>query len=253
MRNHLKFIFISFLLLLPFVCNGQAKIYTRKMMMQDFLTSTTKVVLSGNSPLELTVRNEMTSKWRVSPFEFCNLEDYEKLKGDNSFYFLRLVAEDGVAFISLEKGGSEDNPDRSRRPFQIIQFPISLAGYMTGDEIIYMGAFLDIIQDFAEKAMESDITGYTSFFSSNTRSMEGKTIYLDSFKANEVFQKGQPDALIPIEIVPPVGSTYYRMLISADTHEVFYFTRGKVNGMKKDGFTIAEMRLFERRHAEIAE
>lgn len=221
--------------------------------MQDFLTSTTKVALSGNSPLELTVRNEVTSKWRVSPFEFCNLEEYEKLKEDNSFYFLRLVAEDGVAFLLLEKGGREDNPDRAKRPFQIIQFPISLAEYMTGDEAIYLGAFLDIIQDFAEKAMESDMTGYTGLFSSNTRSMEGKTIYLDSFKANEVFQKGQPDALIPIEIVPPVGSTYYRMIISADTHEIFFFMRGKVNGMKKSGFSIAELRLFERRHAEIVE
>lgn len=253
MRNNLRFIFISFFFLLPLVCNGQAKVYTKKMMMEDFLSSTTKVVLSGNSPLELTVRSEVTSKWRVSPFEFCNLEEYENLKEDNSFYFLRLVSEDGVAFLSLEKGGKEDNPDRSKRPFQIIQFPISLAKYMTGDEAIYMGAFLDIIQDFAEKAMISDMTGYAGLASFNMKSLEGKKIYLNSSLANEVFQKNRADAVVPIEIVPIEGGTYYKMLISADTHEIFYFTRGKVNGKKDNGFSLSELKLFKRRHGEIVE
>lgn len=251
MRNCLKLFFVLFIIFVPFLCHAQAKIYTKKAMLEDFLTSTTKVVLSGDSPLELAVRGEVTSRWRVSPYEFCSLEEYERIKTDNSLYFLRLVAGDGVVFLSLDKGGKENDPDRFRRPFEVIQFPIALDGYMTGDEAIYMGAFLDIIQDFAAKAMTSDMTGYAGLASYNTRNMSGKKVYLDSYLANEVFQKEEPDAIIPVLIVPVNGSTYYKMLISADTHEIFYFSRGKVSEKHEEGFTPAEKKLFERRHADI--
>ena len=52
--------------------SGQGKIYTRKMRLADFPTKTTKIVLEGNSFLELTLREEIAVHWRISPFDFCD-------------------------------------------------------------------------------------------------------------------------------------------------------------------------------------
>lgn len=250
-RLFLKLFAAVLLSLLPSLASGQAKVYTKRVLLEDFPTSTVKVVLSSESPLELAVKGEISSRWRVSPFEFCTVQEYEKLKTDNSFYFLRLVTMDGVAFLSLDKGGKEEDPDRAKRPLDVVMLPISLDGMMTGDEAIYMGAFLDIIQDFTLDAMKSDRVGYAGLSGYNLQSLQGKTIYLDGAMANEAFGKEEENAVVPVLIVPVNGSTYYKMLISADTHELCYFAKGKVKEKTKEGFTKAELKMFESRRANI--
>ena len=247
-------IFTSLSLLLPgTVCNGQANLYTKKMLLEDFSTRTTKIVLNGNSPLELAVKGEMASRWRLSPYEYCTVEEYNALAQDNSYYFLRLVSDDGTAFLQLSKGGREDDADRKKRPLEVVRIPISTDGMMTGDEAIYMGAFLDIIQYYTEQAMDSDRMGYSGLAGFNLTGMQGKTVYMDPERAAEAFQNEEEGAVVPVMIIPENGTTFYKMLIAADTNELLYYASGKLGKSRRAEFSKAELILIEKRHAVIVE
>ena len=79
--------FISLLvaLVLPLVAGAQAQINTKKVKISDFTEKITKVVLSGNSFFDSYFQEEISSRWRVSPYEFCTLEEFETLKTDDNY------------------------------------------------------------------------------------------------------------------------------------------------------------------------
>lgn len=233
---------------------GQAKVYTKKMLLEDFPTKTVKVVLGGSSPLEMTLQNEIASRWRISPYEFCSVEEYEKMKADNKFYFLRLVTEEGVAFLDLSKGGVEGNADRLLRPVHVVRLPIASAGDLSGEEIIYMGAFVDVLQKFTEEAIVSDRIGYAGLRNYNLRKLSDKNVYVKPEEALEKYQDGEMNALISINVSPTeytLKSKSYHMLISADTHEMFYYNEIKFKGPKDATPSDIELKSFENRHATV--
>ena len=73
-------------------------------------------MLSGDSILELALREEVTVHWRISPFEFCSPEEYGQLRSSNNYYFLTLAQEEGIAYLILSKGGKEDETESLRKP-----------------------------------------------------------------------------------------------------------------------------------------
>ena len=255
MKRRLTHLFLSLLLLaatLP-VC-GQGKIYTRKMRLADFPTKTTKIVLAGHSFLELTLREEIAAHWRISPFEFCDLEEYNRLKNSSSYYFLTLAQEDGLAYLILEKGGKKDDTDQLKRPFEVVRMPIASVDNPTGRELVFMGAFLDIIQRFTEEALVSDKVAYAGLESANRIHLRGRTVYLDPDAGDEAYLREEPGTLLTISIAPeePGPKTVcYKILISADTHELLSFERSRYKEPDDARFSDAEARRFERRGATV--
>lgn len=250
-RLGLLFIVVS-MLLVPTIAGAQAKVYTKKMLLADFPVRTTMVVLDGQSFLEMTLRSEITTRWVASPYEFCTSADYEARKNDCSFYFLRLVSDSGLVSLQLTKGGKADDPDRLKRPVDVVDVPVASEGAATGDEIVYMGAFVDMLQWFVGEAMESDRVGYSGLKSCNSGSMQGKTVYLDEDEARDRYQSSDPDAVVGIAIVPAeVGlkSMCCKMLISADDHELLYFSKEKYKGPADAAFSDKEIKSFSGRHA----
>ena len=59
-----------------------------------------------------------------------------------------------------EKGGKPDETDQLKKPFEVLRMPIASVDDPTGRELVFMGAFLDIIQRFTEEAMTSDRVAY---------------------------------------------------------------------------------------------
>lgn len=231
---------------------GQTKVYTKKMLLADFPTKTTKVVITGDSPLGIAIRGEISSRWRVSPFEFCTEEEYEKLKTGNSHYFIRLVSDSGVAFLELTKGGKPDDPDRLKRPVDVVSIPIAGAGGFTGDEVVYMGAFIDMMQVFLEEAASSDKVGYSGLMGSNARRLKGKHVVMLDDEVFEAYQEARPDVLIAYCVTPSEtdGKRWcYHMLISADTHELYYFKKIRYKGEGDEVFTASEISFLEKRNA----
>lgn len=234
------------------ISHGQAKLYTRKAKLEDFTAKTTKVVTSGQSPLELNLRSEITSRWRLSPYEFCSPEDYEQLKNNSDYYFLRFVSDDGIAFLLLEKGGSETDADRFKRTFEVIRVPIASLGMSAGKDVIYMGAFLDIIQTFTEKAMASDATGYFGLETVNAGSWKGKSLYLNKEDAEDAFIDGAENVLVPVCFAPVTGGEWcYKMIIDASTHELRYFKKARYRKEEDAEFSKTEIKFFTAKNAII--
>ena len=241
---------IPALLLCGVAAFAQGKVYTRKVRLGDFPTRTTKVVLGGNSFLELALREEIAAHWRISPYEFCSPDEYTALRTSNNYYFLTLAREEGIAYLILTKGGRDDEKESLKKPFEVVRMPIASIDDPSGRELVFMGAFLDIIQAFVEEAMVSDKTAYGGLSAVNDAKITGRRIRLDPDAADEAYPRREAGVLLGITIAPvqiTFRSVCYKMLISADTHELFYFDKGRYKGPNDALFTDAEAKRFERR------
>lgn len=255
MKSRLVHLFVAMLILVSALpASGQGKIYTRKMRLADFPTKTTKIVLEGNSFLELTLREEIAVHWRISPFEFCDQEEYGRLRNSSDHYFLTLAQEEGLAYLILTKGGRKGEKDQLKQAFEVIRMPIASVDDPSGRELVFMGAFLDIIQHFVEQAMLSDKVAYGGLEAANGTKLKGKTAYLGPDAADEAYLQEKADALLGITIAPEEVSfktVCYKMLISADTHELLYYEKIRYKGPADGQFTDADARRFSRRGATV--
>ena len=158
---HLKKYFLSFLLALAVTASwGQGRIYTRRARLEDFPSKTTKVVLTGLPLLDAIVRDEVSSRWRVSPFEFCSVDEYRRLSASDTHYFLRFTQDGDFTYLVLTKGGYSGDSDQLKQGFDAVSLPVAGSDIQAGDTLAYMDAFIDIIQEFISRAQESDQIAY---------------------------------------------------------------------------------------------
>lgn len=256
MKSGLRHLFLSVILLLSVALSaaGQAKVYTRKARLSDFPTRTTKVVLAGNSFLELTLREGVAVHWRISPYEFCTPEEYAALQSSNSLYFLLPARDAGLDWLILTKGGKADEKESLKKPFEVVRLPIASAGDPSGRELVLTGAFLDIIQTFVEQAMISDRAAYTGLSAIDGARLRGKTVLLDPDAADAAVLAREPDALAAVVIAPAdpeEGAFCYKMLISADTHELVLFEKCRYRTPDDARFTETDIQRFRRRGAKV--
>lgn len=248
-----KILLLSVLLAASCLCAGaQGKLYTRKARLVDFPTRTTKVVVGGSTFLDFSFKEEISARWRISPYEFCTPEDYEALRTDSSLYFLNIASDAGVAFLILTKGGREDEKDSLKKPFEVVRIPIASIDDPSGKELMFMGAFIDIMQAFVEDAMISDQAAYTGLKWYNSRKFSGMEICVnDEDRIDTLYLAGVRNILLGITVVPTTvsfGSRCYKMLISADSHELYYYASVKYRGPMDTRFTDKEIKQFNRRN-----
>ena len=246
MRIRLRHLFLTlFLLAATLPAQGQGKMYTRKLRLADFPTKTTKMVLAGNSFLELALREGIAVHWRISPYEFCSPEDYRRLSSSSSYYFLSLAQERGIIFLVLTKGGKEGEKDQLKQAFEVVRMPIAGADDPSGRELVMMGAFLDIIQTFVERAMLSDRAAYGGISATAGPRLDGRTVYLNPDAADAAILSREPNALAGVVIAPEEpgrGRNCYRMLISTGTHELYLYEKRRFGGPADAVFTDADAR-----------
>ncbi len=256
----------------------QAKIQTRKVKLSDFTTKTTKVVLCGGQLFDNALQEEMARRWLVSPYEFCTLAEYEKLKSSPDYYFLipastksKKEAEPGIVTLTLLKGGLEKSEDPEKVGFDVISIPCASTEAPSGREFVFMPAFLDIIQRFMNEAMTSDRVSYggLSAYSRKLLRDTGKKLVfseddfaegtkqdpswkdagieiMDEDDADELFNQGAPDTMVSYVVAPSdpkKGAVCYKMVISADTHELCYFEKHTIKGGAPAGFLPFDMKI----------
>lgn len=240
---------LALLLAMPFqgwADNG--KFYTRKVLLGDFSAKMTKVVLSGDAMVDAVLREEISLRWDLSPYEFCTVDAYNSLKGDNNFYFLHFVKMDDVVFLSLDKGGPAEVKDVSKQGFEVVSVPVSAADAPVMENLTYIPAFIDIIQQYTRDAMESDGKAYTGLARYNFKGTAGKTVCLDPEEAEALFRDGAADTLVGVIATArthKVGSWCYKMLISCDTHELYYYRKHKVSASNRAGWLDSEISRFD--------
>ena len=251
--------------------SGQARINTKKLMIADLPTRTTKVVLGSGDMMDSALRDEVAARWLISPYEFCTAEEYKALKEDSNYYFLLIARSDekeyrGIRTLTLMKGGKPKADDPQKRPVEVASLPVSASGFPSGREIVFLPALLDILQDYVTRAMRSDGAGYTGFdiYARQVRKTGIKRIFFseddlvpdmdEAFKrqyfdedmvimseeeADKAFQDATYNTLVSYVVAPfdpQNGSWCYKMLIDAGTHELLYYKHHRISARNWAGF-----------------
>lgn len=264
--------------LLPALAWGQAQINTKKMKIADFTQKITKVVLTGNEFFDMALQNEITMGWRISPYEFCTMEEFEEYRTSDDFYFL--VSVDGkfrkdniptISYLTLVKGGqgAEGGIDKM---LEVVSMPVASAQSPSGREFVFLPALLEIIQNYTLASMENDVNAYgglgtitqkiekgSGFMAVFTEEdicpsvydmekvefSEDELFITDENKADSYMLDRADNTLVGYVVAPsePMpGATYYKMLINARTYQLYYFAQDKVSRKEGAGFMPADIK-----------
>ena len=231
---------------------AQGNLYTRKARLEDLPARTLKVVTSGGSLLESAFKEELTSRWRLSPYEFCTEKEYESLQYDNNLYFIRLGQDSGVAFIILSKGGKSDEQDNLKKPFEVVRVPIAnTESLFFGRKPIYLGAFIDIIQDFTERAMASDQAAYSELNVYNSEKFPEETLILSGEQAEQAYLEGRSGTAAYMVIAPesPESGEYcYKMIIDCCTRQLLYYKKARFKSEQDKELKPLEIKQIKKRN-----
>lgn len=271
--------FCALALMVCMLAEGQVKIYTKKSRLADFPAKTTVVMLSGNEILDLALRNEITSRWRVSPFDFREPDNLDELRKNPSIYVLYLsYGNSGIVFLNLEKCGTKGGMTSLGSQMKVVSVPFSPRDFTTGREITYLSAAIDIVQHYIESAILNESVPYMSLqqFSKPLVTQKKKRIYIshddlstdidgrdslanmgggivftDSFTADSLFSAGAKDALIGFCIssaAPGSKSESYQIIVSADRHELLYFNKSPYRKEGQRGFSSKALKNIRIKH-----
>ena len=271
-----KILIILIAAIMPLLAAGQAQITTKKVKISDFTSKITKVVLTGSDFYDAALQEEVKARWRVSPYEFCTFEEFENLRNDSNYYFLlttnamfKKESEPGLDVLTLVKGGTGATINSM---LEIVYLPFASTEEPSGRELVFLPVFLDIIQDHTLNSMDKDINGYTGLsnytlnlgkaanmtivFSEEDLSNEingqfrdlnfdSDMLIMDEDDADEYITGNASNALVSYIVSPTdaqPGSYCYKMLINAQTHELYYFRRHKISKKFGPGFLAEDIK-----------
>lgn len=252
---------------------AQAQIDTKKVKISDFTQKVTKVVLTGNALYDGVLQDEVAARWRISPYEFCTLEEFNSLKGNDKYYFLittkgqfKKETEPSLQFLTLVKGGSKASKGIDEM-LEIVSMPIASADDPSGRELVFLPVFLTIIQGYTLDSMDKDYNAYLglSNYTSNISKVSEMNVVFsendidsaveesdcegfvvtDEDSADELIMKNTPNTLVSYVVAPaePVnGSFCYKMLIDTQTYELYYYRKHRINAKSGAGFLPYDIR-----------
>lgn len=278
MNKMKRILALTLAVLLPILASAQAQINTKKVKISDFTEKITKVVLTESPFYANALKKEISSRWRVSPYEFCTIEEFETLKTNPDYYFLITTKAQfkkenapGLQCISLVKGGPKAVKGIEEM-LEIVTIPLASAKHPSGREITFLPAILDIIQNFALDSMDSDLSAYAgiSNYTLNVSGANDKCIVFseddlgetvtDALKgrfeeknivvvseesADELMDSNAPNTLVSFVVAPsePVAGSYcYKMLFDATTHRLYYYRRHKISKNNGVGFLAEDVK-----------
>lgn len=278
-----KLLCAAALFLFPLLLHAQGQVSTRSHRIADFTDKVTQVVLTGNALVSNALRQEVVAGWTASAFEFCTLEQFEKLKTREDYYFLMVLESQfkgeehpGVSFLTLLKGGPEAQKGIGAM-FEVVALPLMAALGSTGRELTYLSGLLKTVQEYTLEAMESEKVAYNmEHWVNNIYSKWGslKQVLLadedlaptvtekdlskrlsehfqvvDTSVADQAYLDASYNTLtsyVVAPVFPEKGSYCYKMLFEADTHSLIYLTKHKIDAKKGVGFLPEDIRKIAR-------
>lgn len=265
---------LASLLLSIIVCSpasAQAKIETREYKLADFTHKTIKVVLSGNDIFDEALKAEVGSRWNLNPFEFCTMDSFKQLRKSKDFYFMIPVKETGkdgratIYFLTIVKGGTgEELSDM----LEVASFPICPAENLGGRELVFMGAIVESLQEYATKGTggSTAVTMRNAYGRSVNRSTQTKRIIFseedicpivdrtgfdadmmteEEEEAGKMYSEGSYNLLGSYVIAPEdpqKGDWCTCFLFGADDQKIYYMASHKIGGKNGAGFTTKDIK-----------
>lgn len=262
---------------MPLAVFAQAQINTKKVKLGDFPEKTMKVVLTGNPMIDGVLQDEISSGWRISPYEFCTLDDFEKCKTSGDWYFMLLSkaqfkdeAEPGIEFLTVVKGGAKA-AEGIDNMLEVCSFPVMPAQNPSGREIEFLPLIIETVQGYIGKAMKDDRVAYAGlgkyavgiqgtagmrvvFADSDVSGNMPQSIrekaaaagveFVDADDADEILDAGEAGCVVSYTVAPDTpefGSYCYKMLFGAGDHKLYYFKRQSVGRDGDCGFIASEI------------
>lgn len=273
-----KFLVLIAAVMMPLIASAQAQINTKKVKIADFTQKVTKVVLPGNAFYDGALQEEIAARWRVSPYEFCDLQEFENLKSNSQYYFMlitegqfRKESEPGLQFITLVKGGPEAEKGIDNM-LEVVTVPFCAADDPSGRELVFLPALIDIMQEYAVETMEKDLytLGGLGTYTSNITKTGNMNIAFaeedlsnevteavikanfddlitltDADSVDEIFENQEPNTLVSYVIAPgepTAGSFCYKLLINTTTHKLYYFRKHRISKKLNSGFLFEDIK-----------
>ena len=278
-----KLLCAAALFLFPLLLHAQGQVSTRSHRIADFTDKVTQVVLTGNALVSNALRQEVVAGWTASAFEFCTLEQFEKLKTQEDYYFLMVLESQfkgeerpGVSFLALLKGGPEAQKGIGAM-FEVVALPLMAALGSTGRELTYLSGLLKTVQEYTLEAMESEKVAYNmehwvnSIYSKwgslkqvlmadedlaptvtekdLSKRLSEHFQVVDTSVADQAYLDASYNTLtsyVVAPIFPEKGSYCYKMLFEADTHSLIYLAKHKIDAKKGVGFLPEDIRKIAR-------
>ena len=203
----------SLLLICGLAASGQAKVYTRGYRLEGFSNAIVKVIPTGNALFDMAFKTAITECWTLSPWEMCDVDDFTRARTEPDSYVLSVVSAGGLVFLSLDKGGKADDPDKRRRPFNVAALPLSTLEYFGLGDYSRLPAWLDILQDYVSAAVENERIAYLGLK------------YRNSPKLPERYSVA---TFTPTH--PAKGDFSYTLWYDEDTHALYRYEKHRFNG-----------------------
>ncbi len=271
---------ILFILSISISTGAYAQRFVRETrnLFNTFGSKITKVVLPSNTLPDLMLRDAINKGWRISPFEFCTIDEYNRIKDDTSFFFLMRVdgryqrdLEPRVEYITLFRGGPEQKGGTFSSK-DIITLPLQAFDDPTGQNLHLLHVYTDIIQNHIYKVQQDVSLAFKgrSFYADRVREVKERELmiardflafsiteqeFAEMFKnrAKLVDSDDIEDAVINNSsntvvsvLIKPRGdarrSFCYKLLIGTDTHELLFFRRHRITTLLPAGFTREDIR-----------
>lgn len=241
-------------------------------------TKITKVVIPSTTLADMVLRDAVNKGWRISPFEFCDSQEYEALKNDTSYFFLMRVdgrfkneLEPKIEYLTLIQGG----PEVKRGTYSnknIVTLPVQETGDVSGANLHLIPIYIDIIQNhiykiqndvslafkgnlfYADKVTDvigrdlliaSEFLSYTPGNSEISDLFKGKAKLVSEEDVEDAIIGNKKNTVVTVLIKPrgnSRGSYCYKMLVSTDSHELLFFRRHKISLLLPAGFTKEDIR-----------
>lgn len=275
MKRYILFAAIA-LMAVPATAYAQAELMTKKRDIQNVSSMITKVVISGDDAfINLILEDEIERNWTVSPYEFCDLAEFEKSKCDTNYFFLirtkgQYKNEDSptVEFLSLLRGGPKAGEGLDKMA-EVISLPFRAADDMEGRCASFLPAFINIIQKHIPKVTRSDISAYTamnSYKGQDLKDFSGDILFCaedisrktDTGLIEEISsgrmslttsddiglaaEEMRPGTVVSYTIAPEGGRFAFNMLISTEDYKLLYFRKYRMTGKENAGFGKAELK-----------
>jgi hypothetical protein len=282
----MKKYFLPFvLILLPILLKGQAP-FPNKEEIKQFTASKTCVVLEDDlfSSFNSYMKEAMKAYWKITPFEFINISDFNvrRLKTEYSFIVLTITNFDRdksnsqFNFVNLLQG---KNVSKLGEMPEICAIPLSFAGDEDADYGYKLGAILSFMQKHAQMISEDpSLTGrkYLKYYNKYVPEVMSKTILIkqedlvpsistiEKIKAiysNKIeivseeeivkaIENKTPNTLI-LHKIGPVGEKSnegycFKMLIGTDDSNMYYYNQHLIDKNNPNGFLPADLRRLAR-------
>ncbi len=262
---------VLFFIMLTASLSGQKILKATKNNYNNFGLRTTKVVLQGTTFTDLLLTDAVKKNWIISPYEFCYIDEYEKIKEDTSYNFL--LRTDGIfnkeyepklEYLTLIKGG----PKFQKGLFmsaEFISLPFQSIGDDSGNIHPFIPAYLNIIQDYILKVQKGILISYSKEASYadpeelNGRSLifgnsdfgyetdgeqvkwefRGRAEVTTDERKGELISDRAAETAVSLIIFPLEQNRgyCYKLLIGTDNHRLYMFKKHRITSGKPPGFT----------------